>query len=179
MLAGALLAGGPAANAATFILIPIVASDGTFTLSFHHDNVVGEGFEDASEFEDIFEFALPAAGKLSGSIVTIANTAADTLTDKSNINFKFVTLNLSPFVMSPVGQVETGARTPLAALSGTQRLVVHGFTGGRASYAGTINFAPDPVASVPEPAAWALMILGFGGAGAAIRSRRRGTAAHA
>lgn len=31
---------------------------------------------------------------------------------------------------------------------------------------------PDPVGGVPEPAAWALMILGFGGAGAALRRRR-------
>ncbi len=31
-------------------------------------------------------------------------------------------------------------------------------------------------ASVPEPATWALMIVGFGGAGAALRSRRRAPA---
>ena len=30
-----------------------------------------------------------------------------------------------------------------------------------------------PAAAVPEPAAWALMILGFGGAGAQLRRRRR------
>jgi len=33
------------------------------------------------------------------------------------------------------------------------------------------------VAAVPEPDAWALMILGFGGAGAMLRTRRRGAAA--
>ena len=31
---------------------------------------------------------------------------------------------------------------------------------------------PDRTGGVPEPAAWALMILGFGGAGAALRRRR-------
>ncbi|THD57887.1 PEPxxWA-CTERM sorting domain-containing protein [Phenylobacterium sp.] len=36
------------------------------------------------------------------------------------------------------------------------------------------SFEFDKLAgSVPEPASWALMILGFGGAGAALRSRRR------
>lgn len=34
-----------------------------------------------------------------------------------------------------------------------------------------------PVAWVPEPTTWALMILGFGGAGVALRSRRRTVAA--
>ncbi len=32
---------------------------------------------------------------------------------------------------------------------------------------------PDPVSSVPEPAGWALAILGFGGVGAALRRRSR------
>jgi hypothetical protein len=31
----------------------------------------------------------------------------------------------------------------------------------------------EEVAAIPEPASWALMIMGFGGVGAAIRSRRR------
>ena len=37
------------------------------------------------------------------------------------------------------------------------------------------DFGVDNItlASVPEPTSWALMILGFGGAGAALRSRRR------
>ncbi|MBL8773372.1 MAG: PEP-CTERM sorting domain-containing protein [Phenylobacterium sp.] len=39
----------------------------------------------------------------------------------------------------------------------------HGFTVGVGGVAG----------GVPEPGTWALMILGFGGAGAALRSRRR------
>jgi hypothetical protein len=34
--------------------------------------------------------------------------------------------------------------------------------------------APVPVAGVPEPSTWALMLLGFGAIGAAIRSRHRG-----
>ena len=32
---------------------------------------------------------------------------------------------------------------------------------------------------VPEPATWALMLLGFGGLGTALRSRRRATLAQA
>ena len=37
--------------------------------------------------------------------------------------------------------------------------------------------APPPVSGVPEPATWAMMILGFGAAGAAMRNNRRRQAA--
>ena len=40
---------------------------------------------------------------------------------------------------------------------------------------GTTYLAPTPT-GVPEPASWALMLAGFGAAGAAIRSRRRAIA---
>lgn len=36
-----------------------------------------------------------------------------------------------------------------------------------------VNLAGAPMGAVPEPGAWALMILGFGGAGAVLRRRRR------
>jgi hypothetical protein len=41
---------------------------------------------------------------------------------------------------------------------------------------GTTYVNPTPT-GVPEPASWALMLLGFGGAGAAVRSRRGAIAA--
>ena len=41
------------------------------------------------------------------------------------------------------------------------------------------NVGVNPNGGVPEPASWALMILGFGGAGAALRGQRRRTASAA
>jgi hypothetical protein len=38
---------------------------------------------------------------------------------------------------------------------------------------------PPGLASVPEPAAWSMMLIGLGGLGTAMRARRRGTAARA
>ena len=49
---------------------------------------------------------------------------------------------------------------------------------GNASYSGVITFMPGSTGAVPEPGAWALMILGFGGAGAVLR-RARGQAQRA
>ncbi len=39
----------------------------------------------------------------------------------------------------------------------------------------TANIALDTASAVPEPGTWALMLLGFGAMGAAMRSRRRQT----
>jgi hypothetical protein len=38
---------------------------------------------------------------------------------------------------------------------------------------------PPPPIGTPEPGVWALMLLGFGGVGAALRGRRSGAAATA
>ncbi|MBS0480143.1 MAG: PEP-CTERM sorting domain-containing protein [Proteobacteria bacterium] len=43
--------------------------------------------------------------------------------------------------------------------------------GSLAGIAATIDFTPRVVAGVPEPAAWMMMILGFGMIGAAVRRR--------
>jgi hypothetical protein len=43
---------------------------------------------------------------------------------------------------------------------------------GSESYFGTATLVAGSAPGVPEPATWALMLLGFGGAGAALRRRR-------
>ncbi|WP_205854068.1 PEPxxWA-CTERM sorting domain-containing protein [Phenylobacterium kunshanense] len=68
------------------------------------------------------------------------------------------------------------------ALNGQARYYASGYTGlvDEVRLSGsTGNWVLDDltyttgVAAVPEPTTWALMILGFGGAGAALRTRRR------
>jgi hypothetical protein len=56
--------------------------------------------------------------------------------------------------------------------TGIDAITVNGAPG-----VGTTYLAPTPVSPAPEPASWALMLVGFGAAGAAIRSRRKAIAA--
>jgi len=51
--------------------------------------------------------------------------------------------------------------------------------GGRGVGASTTVSNTTGIASVPEPAAWSMMLIGLGGLGTALRARRRGTAARA
>lgn len=172
LLLAALLATAPAAQAAVFVLNPTPAPDGSFSVTFSHENFAGGGFANPNEFEDIFEIALPLAGKLRASITT---TSVSVL---NNVDFTSVTLNDVNFTLSNDGATEDGDVGPLQLGPGVQRLVVHGFSGGNGSFAGTLSFVADQVApGVPEPASWALMIMGFGGAGVAVRTRRRRSAA--
>jgi hypothetical protein len=50
-------------------------------------------------------------------------------------------------------------------------LTVNGLSRGNGSYGGQISFTPN--SAVPEPGTWAMMLLGFGGMGMAMRRRRR------
>ena len=36
-----------------------------------------------------------------------------------------------------------------------------------------VNFSVQQAAAVPEPATWAMMLIGFGGIGASLRRRKR------
>ena len=65
------------------------------------------------------------------------------------------------------GQSATVGNIPIA-LGVLNTIRVTGFTQGSGVYSGTATFAALPV---PEPAAWALMIVGFGAIGVAFRRR--------
>jgi opacity protein-like surface antigen len=155
-MAAAILCAASAANAAHTVILTPPATDGSLTGMF------GETAIAAGDFSDTFTFTMPAG--IAGATIT-TNWVGSLL---SNIDFSSVTFNGNPFSLGPTGQVENGFVLNLPVTSGTQTLVVNGKSGGNGSFSGTLSFA---LAALPEPASWALMIVGFGGIGAMLRRR--------
>ena len=160
-LAVSMLAAAPAANAAVTVTLPPAASDGTISGEF------GQSGIGAGAFSETFQFSFPVAGLASTGVTSIR------VSDATNIDFTSVTLNGKAFnIVNGFFDIATLENWPVAA--GLQTLYVAGTSGGNGSYSVDLSFAPS--AAVPEPATWAMMIIGFTGAGVAIRRRRRETA---
>lgn len=132
------------------------ASDGT---SYHE--------WDGTNFTDTFNFALPS-GTVGFNLSSVSFVALSGL-NFTSVTFNGVALTLTQVPNTFVWNAFTTSPLPVVA-GGPQVLVVKGNGGVNASWSGTGAFAP---AVVPEPGTWALMIVGFGGAGAMLRSRRR------
>ncbi len=159
-LAVSMLAAAPAANAAQYLNLNPPATDGTISGSFGYDDI-GE----SAGFTHLFNFVFPSNGTSSASLSTTLTILG------TNINFTSVKLNGATFNLTPNGDFEAGWLINLPVLAGMQTLEVQGTSDGNGAYGGSLSFAPS--AAVPEPATWAMMIIGFTGAGVAIRRRRR------
>jgi len=163
--AAALIAAAPAASATVIPIVFTFASDGSGTADFGDKGIM------TSSFSDTFTFTLPT-GFASGSLTTVLTGAS------TDVAFTTVTLNGTPLAISQSGVVDTRSLVNASVTSGPQQLVVAGnvnpgspvngpFNG---AFGGSLSFAPG---GVPEPASWALMIMGFGGLGAVLRTKRR------
>ncbi|MEW5683539.1 MAG: FxDxF family PEP-CTERM protein [Pseudomonadota bacterium] len=152
-----------AVEAATYINYGPVGSDGGFTITFGNTGIT------TPTFEDVFEFDMPTG---RGDFV-ITSTMSGT---SQNITWTSAAFNGEDFESVVAGWNEFLTLNGVELVLGAdQKLVLKGTSGGNASYSGVITFMPTVTAGVPEPGAWALMILGFGGAGAVLR-RARGQA---
>lgn len=110
----------------------------------------------------------------SGAISLTANSA--TTEPFNDLDFTSITFAGQSFV---TGSVEPDFRflNLSNVMAGDYQLVVNGRSGGNGAFAGTIAFTPSDISSgpggaIPEPATWAMMILGFGAAGYSLRRRR-------
>ena len=113
----------------------------------------------------------PAIGlNFTANGLTISNISGTTLglsatvLTLSNITSAFTSASL-------LNSSITGFNSSNVSLqSGVLRLNFVGTTWASSS---TANLALDTAAAVPEPGTWAMMLLGFGAMGAAMRSRRK------
>lgn len=146
-----------AANALpTTLQFSNVAADGSFSGTFSDTGI------SAGTFTDTYSFTFPATGLAGATISSIFTSQSN------NVDLTSVTLDGTAFNIGSTGQVEFRYLSNFPVVSGLQTLIVSGISGGNASYAGTLAFTP----AVPEPATWAMMLIGFAMTGFAMRRRR-------
>ncbi|MFL6766001.1 MAG: FxDxF family PEP-CTERM protein [Sphingomicrobium sp.] len=165
--AATLALGSTAANAS--VQLAISSADlNTFGSSAFTGQVVGTGA--STNFNDIFAFTLTNPDLLNGHVDTLA------ILGTLNINFSSIYIDTVARSFTQTGfdpGEETWVLNPGTSLAaGPHNLFVNGSlnspVGTAATYSGTLN-----IAAVPEPATWAMMLLGFGGIGLAMRRKRR------
>jgi len=125
----------------------------------------------AGLFSDNFIFLIDQNGFGSGSISTILSglVGAATDLDFTTVTFSNGTESFNVPITS-AGGLETGGLSGVPISFGaTNTLSVSGTSYGSASYGGTLSFSPGPI---PEPASWAMMLIGFGAVGSIVRRRR-------
>jgi hypothetical protein len=121
----------------------------------------------AGAIDDLFEFDYVGTGVATADITSITFEIAEAITLTS------VTFNDKEFSLSETvdanGKRTTGYVFDVPVTTGTQKLVVKGNSNGNNTYTGNIRIKVSPI---PEPATWALMIVGFGMVGSTLRRRR-------
>lgn len=178
--AAAALAGGSTATAAPTITYNTGNNSG-FTASFSNPSP-------AAEFDDLFEpFNVSVWGVLNLTLTTIG------IHPMNDVDFTFARINgpgqpinvditkssvstppgATPQLTNPDG-LEFGLISGQPIGPGLYQLQIKGMgpgSTGNGSYSGTLAFAAA-AGAVPEPSTWALMILGFGAIGFAMRRQR-------
>ena len=137
--------------------------------TFGNDSVTCDGSAPCS-FTNLFNFVTPEGFSLVSATISSIMTGNN---QPTNIDFSSVTLNGMEFAIASTGDVEFRSLLDQAVSpGGNNTLSVNGTSGGAASYSGTLSFAQ--MAAVPEPATWAMMLLGFGAVGFSMRRRQKG-----
>jgi hypothetical protein len=122
-------------------------------------------------FTRTFNFATPIGFDLTS--IDISSLISGT-NQPTNIDFSTVTFNGVDFATLSTGTQEfRNLLNQTLVAGGNNTIFVSGTTGGEASFSGNNSLAATP--QVPEPATWAMMLVGFGFLGAAMRRRSSNT----
>lgn len=175
--AAACLSFSSSASAATFFFTAAdmdlaFGADGTISATFGRSGIGnGDPAENVpGDFTDIYTFTIPASGLASGSITT--NTSF--LGSSTDLDLVSVFFNGVQLTGSGVGlnEVLFANSVPIFA-NALNTITINGFSRGNGSYGARGSFVPLG-AAIPEPATWAMLILGFGVIGYSARRRRAG-----
>lgn len=163
------------ASAATFFFGPddmelAFGADGSISATFGRSGI-GNGTpaeNTPGDFTDIYTFTIPDSGVASGSITT--NTSF--LGSSTDLDLTSVFFNGMQLFGSGVGQNEVLFATNVPIFAGAlNTITINGFSRGNGSYGARGSFVPLN-AAIPEPGTWAMLVMGFGVLGFAIRRRR-------
>ena len=131
---------------------------------------IGNTIDFAGAFTDTFLFRIDQFGFGSGSLSS--GTTALLATTDLDISSVVVNGRAAAKTFSDDGLTEFFNISGVPIYTGVlNSIVVTGVSRGFGSYGGNATFLPG---AVPEPATWAMLIVGFGLVGAAMRSRKAG-----
>ena len=140
----------------------------------------------SQEHYDVFLSDVNGRASARGSYVTVEGVCTAIGAGCFNIAAVAYWKNFAPVAADILARATHGR--PGSFVAGSAANAADGFTMGTHTTLGdtvglpaayrmsvTVGFTgiSDPNAGVPEPSMWALMLLGFGGLGAALRQRRR------
>ena len=144
--------------------IGLIERDGIHSGAFEASVISDAQFDPA--FTANFTFVTPFSGTAAASAISIALNAA------SNLNFTSIALNGMGGTVTN-GTIDQAFITSMLVPGGLNTLTFTGLLNppsgdGNAAFGGNVTFAAT---AVPEPATWAMFILGFGALGFGLRRR--------
>ena len=158
------------AAVSSFLLAPSAHAAETINITgpsgtFGNDAVQCAGDVVTCAFTNMFTFATPDASNLVNATISTSALGGN------DIDFTSVFLNGIAFTLSPTGTFEFGSLENTSLMAGAlNTLTVNGQNNGNSAFSGTLAFSNVP--AVPEPATWAMMLLGFGLMGGMLRSAK-------